>query len=221
MIQTGQFRSRQNFWAQPAPQNRDANSIVLRDECARFAHRSGSCPASAFGWRLGTSQELGCAALTRIELEHCSILRLVLSERHRHGPCGVRRRTRLDVERAHPALSSLTKVSRSIAPPASTRAQCFRRDGQLGSLPQLHHLWIRCRPAKRVEDDRHKVATPARLRAMAARERHVGRIVGRAGAALQLGGCRATGRGHLDHKGRTDALHVCSGWRRILATRWT
>ena len=76
MIQTGQFRSRQNFWAQPAPQNRDANSIVLRDECARIAHWSGSCPASAFGWRLGTSQELGCAALTRIELEHCSILRL-------------------------------------------------------------------------------------------------------------------------------------------------
>ena len=55
-----------------------------------------------------------------------------------------------------------------------------------------------------------KVATPARLRA------HVGRIVGRAGAALQLGDCRATGRGHLAHKGRTDALHVCSGWRRIL-----
>ena len=51
----------------------------------------------------------------------------------------------------------------------------------------------------------------ARLRAMAARERHVGRIVGRAGAALQLGDCRATGRGYLTHKGRTDALHVCSG----------
>src|SRR5215813_8809401 len=51
---------------------------------------------------------------------------------------------------------------------------------------------------------------------MAARERHVGRIVGRAGAALQLGDCRATGRGHLAHKGHTDALHVCSGWRRIL-----
>src|SRR6516165_4222754 len=51
---------------------------------------------------------------------------------------------------------------------------------------------------------------------MAARERHVGRTVGRAGAALQLGDCRATGRGHLAHKGRTDALHVCSGWRRIL-----
>ena len=51
---------------------------------------------------------------------------------------------------------------------------------------------------------------------MAARERHVGRIVGRAGAALQLGDRRATGRGHLAHKGRTDALHVCSGWRRIL-----
>jgi hypothetical protein len=34
-------------------------------------------------------------------------------------------------------------------------------------------------------------------------------------------GCRATGRGHLAHKGRTDAPHVCSGWRRILATRWT
>src|ERR1700746_974325 len=48
---------------------------------------------------------------------------------------------------------------------------------------------------------------------MAARERHVGRIVGRAGAALQLGDCRATGRGHLAHKGHTDALHVCSGWR--------
>jgi hypothetical protein len=32
-------------------------------------------------------------------------------------------------------------------------------------------------------------------------------------------GCRATGGGHLTHKGRTDALHVCSGWRRILATR--
>src|SRR5262252_1202190 len=67
-----------------------------------------------------------------------------------------------------------------------------------------------------VEKDRDQVATPARLRAMAARERHVGRIVGRAGAALQLGDCRATGRGHLAHKGRTDALHVCSGWRRIL-----
>jgi hypothetical protein len=56
---------------------RDANSIVLRDECSRIAHRSGSCPASVFGWRLGTSQDLGCAALTRIELKHCSILRLV------------------------------------------------------------------------------------------------------------------------------------------------
>src|SRR5215471_12740367 len=44
----------------------------------------------------------------------------------------------------------------------------------------------------------------------------LGRIVGRAGAALQLGDCRATGRGHLAHKGHTDALHVCSGWRRIL-----
>ena len=31
-----------------------------------------------------------------------------------------------------------------------------------------------------VEKDRDQVATPARLRAMAARERHVGRIVGRA-----------------------------------------
>ena len=155
MIQTGQFRSRQNFWAQPAPQNRDANSIVLRDECARFAHRSGSCPASVFGWRLGTSQELGCAALTRIELEHCSILRLVLSDRQRHGPCDVRRRTGRDAERAQ-----------------GTPRLAF----------DLH---------ERVEEDRHKVATPARLRAMAARERHVARIVGRADAALQLGSCRA------------------------------
>jgi hypothetical protein len=60
-----------------------------------------------------------------------------------------------------------------------------------------------------------RVAMPARLRAMAARERHVGRIVGRAGRGPSAWRLRATGRGHLAHKGRTDALHVCSGWRRI------
>ena len=80
--------------------------------------------------------------------------------------------------------------------------------------PRRHAAKLRTTGASRKIATR--VATPARLRAMAARERHVGRIVGRAGAALQLGDCRATGRGHLAHKGRTDALHVCSGWRRIL-----
>ena len=83
--------------------------------------------------------------------------------------------------------------------------------------PRRHAAKLRTTGASRKIATR--LATPARLRAMAARERHVGRIVGRAGAALQLGDCRATGRGHLAHKGRTDALHVCSGWRRILATR--
>ena len=77
--------------------------------------------------------------------------------------------------------------------------------------PRRHAAKLRTTGASRKIATR--VATPARLRAMAARERHVGRIVGRAGAALQLGDCRATGRGHLAHKGRTDALHVCSGWR--------
>src|SRR5215471_19032955 len=80
--------------------------------------------------------------------------------------------------------------------------------------PRRHAAKLRTTGASRKIATR--VATPARLRAMAARKRHVGRIVGRAGAALQLGDCRATGRGHLAHKGRTDALHVCSGWRRIL-----
>ena len=80
--------------------------------------------------------------------------------------------------------------------------------------PRRHAAKLRTTGASRKIATR--AATPARLRAMAARERHVGRIVGRAGAALQLGDCRATGRGHLAHKGRTDALHICSGWRRIL-----
>ena len=137
MIQTGQFRSRQNFWAQPAPQNRDANSIVLRDECARIAHRSGSCPASAFGWRLGTSQELGCAALTRIGLSTAQYFDSFSVSVTDTVPavCGGApdlMSGALTPRRA--SLSSLIKVSRSIAPPASTRAQCFRRDGQLGSL---------------------------------------------------------------------------------------
>ena len=57
--------------------------------------------------------------------------------------------------------------------------------------------WTSCTSdtAARPPSASRKIATRSRRRrdcgAMAARERHVGRIVGRAGAALQLGGCRA------------------------------
>src|SRR5262249_23232066 len=100
------------------------------------------------------------------------------------------------------------------ASPASTRVRTASaavvNSAALRTWTSLAPTRPRDRPGRR-ERSRPGLRRRARLRAMAARERHVGRIVGRAGADLQLGDCRATGRGHLAYKGRTDALHVCSG----------
>ena len=142
----------------------------------------------------------------------------------------------------HLSPHGLISYSLARLPPSGASARSARRSSKSSSpCTTLHASWARRGPPGRYHERarvsggqvlirsprRHaaklrttgasrkiatRVATPARLRAMAARERHVGRIVGRAGAALQLGDCRATGRGHLANKGRTDALHVCSGW---------
>ena len=69
--------------------------------------------------------------------------------------------------------------------PPRGRARTAGRRGQFGGLAHLDQLYLRhgSATAECVEKDRDQVATPARLRAMGC-----SRIVGRAGAALQLGG---------------------------------
>jgi hypothetical protein len=102
----------------------------------------------------------------------------------------------------------LTSSSRSIAAsPASTRARTASAAVSCALGPAVAPTRPRDR---RVRRERSRPGRDAGA---------TGRIVGRVGAALWLGDCRATGRGHLAHKGLTDALHVCSGWRHVLATR--
>ena len=118
----------------------------------------------------------------------------------------------LEVERSNRAPCFALDLDEQLkvhpASPASTRARTA--SAAVVNSAALR-TWTSCssdtaaRPPSASRKIATRVATPARLRAMAARERHVGRIVGRAGAALQLGDCRATGRGHLAHKGHTDA----------------